>query len=97
MARKFEPLGDRLVVKLIEREEVSRGGIVLPDTAREKPQEGEVIAVGPGRLNDDGKRLPMDVKKGDKVLFAKYAGTELKEEGDDLLVLRETDILARID
>jgi chaperonin GroES len=96
MARKFEPLGDRIVVKLIEREEVSRGGLVLPDTAKEKPQEGEVIAVGPGRLNDDGKRLPMDLKKGDKILFAKYAGTEVKEEDEEFLVLRETDVLARI-
>ena len=91
---KVRPLGDRVVVKPIEREEVTKSGIVLPDTAKEKPQEGEVLAVGPGRVNDDGKRLPMDVKAGDRVLFAKYAGTELKLDDEELLILSEKDILA---
>ena len=91
---KVRPLGDRVVVKPIEREEVTKSGIVLPDTAKEKPQEGEVLAIGPGRVNDDGKRLPMDVKAGDRVLFAKYAGTELKLDDEELLILSEKDILA---
>ena len=93
---KLQPLGDRLVVKPIEREEVTKGGIVLPDTAKEKPQEGEVVAVGPGRLSDDGKqRIPMDVKVGDIVIYAKYGGTELKVEDEELVILRESDILAK--
>lgn len=92
---KLEPLGDRVVVKALAKEEVTRGGIVLPDTAKEKPQEGEVIAVGPGKLNDDGKRLPMDVKIKDIVIYAKYAGTEIKLEGEEFIILRESDILAR--
>jgi chaperonin GroES len=83
-------------LKPIEKEEVTKGGIVLPDTAREKPQEGEVIAVGPGRMGEDGKRIPMDVKVGDKVVYAKYAGMELKYEDEDYLVLRESDILAKL-
>ncbi len=95
MAVKLEPLGDRLVVKPIQREEVTRGGIVLPDTAKEKPQEGEVLAVGPGRLSEEGKRIAMDIKVGDIVVYAKYGGTELKVEGEDLIILRESDILAR--
>ena len=95
MAVKLEPLGDRLVVKPIEREEVTKGGIVLPDTAKEKPQEGEVLAVGPGRLSDDGKRIAMDVKVGDRVIYAKYGGTEIKIEDDELVILRESDILAK--
>ena len=94
--KTFEPLGDRVVIKAIEREEVSRGGLVIPDTAKEKPQEGEVVAVGPGRLNDEGKRLPMELKVGDRVLYAKYAGTEVKELEEEYLVLRETDILAKV-
>jgi len=77
-------------------EEVTKGGIILPDTAKEKPQRGEIIAVGPGRLGDDGKRIVMDVKKGDKVLYSKYAGTEIKIDDDELLVLRESDILAKL-
>ncbi|MBX5490877.1 MAG: co-chaperone GroES [Chloroflexi bacterium] len=93
---KLRPLGDRVVVKPLPREEVTRSGIVLPDTAKEKPQEGEVIAVGPGRL-DDGERQPMDVKVGDKVLYAKYAGTEFKIEDEELLILSEKDILAIIE
>jgi chaperonin GroES len=88
------PLGDRVVVKPTAREEVTRSGIVLPDTAKEKPQRGEIIAVGQGRLNDKGERIPMDVKQGDSVLFAKYAGTEFKLDDDDLLILSEKDILA---
>lgn len=96
MARTFQPLGDRIVIKPIEQEEVSKGGLVLPDTARERPQEGEVIAAGPGRLNDEGSRIPMELAVGDKVLYAKYAGTELKEDDEDYLVLRESDILAKI-
>ena len=95
MAVKLQPLADRLVVKPIEREEVSRGGIVLPDTAKEKPQEGEVIAVGPGRLSEDGKRIAIEVKVGDIVIYAKYGGTEIKIEGEELVILRESDILAR--
>ena len=79
---KLEPLADRMVVKPIEREEVTKGGIVLPDTAKEKPQEGEVLAVGPGRMSDDGVRIPMDIKKGDIVLYSKYGGTEVKVEDE---------------
>jgi chaperonin GroES len=95
MASKLEPLGDRVVIKPIPREDVTKGGIFLPDTAKEKPQEGEVVAVGPGKLGDDGKRVAMDVKKGDRVIYARYAGTELKEDDEELIILRESDILAR--
>ncbi len=95
MAVKIEPLGDRLMVKPIEREEVTKTGIVLPDTAKEKPQEGKVIAVGPGKLSDDGKRIPMDVKVGDTVIYAKYGGTEIKLEGEEFMILHESDILAK--
>ena len=95
MAIKLQPLADRLVVKPIEREEVTKGGIVIPDTAKEKPQEGEVLAVGPGRLSDDGKRIAMDVKVGDRVIYAKYGGTEIKIEDEELVILRESDILAK--
>ena len=90
----LRPLGDRVVVKAIEREEVTSSGIYLPDTAKEKPQEGNVQAVGPGRLLDSGERAPMELKAGDRIIFAKYAGTEFKLAGEDLLVLRESDILA---
>ncbi|MCM8745178.1 co-chaperone GroES [Thermomicrobium sp. CFH 73360] len=93
-ATKIRPLGDRVVVKPIQREEVTKSGIVLPDTAKEKPQRGQVVAVGPGRMTDDGKRLPMEVKVGDEVLFAKYAGTELKIDEEEYLILSEKDILA---
>ncbi|HZU05528.1 MAG TPA: co-chaperone GroES [Chloroflexota bacterium] len=93
MAVKLRPLGDRVVVKPLPREEVTKSGIVLPDTAKEKPQEGEVLAVGPGRI-DDGQRQPMDVKVGDRVLYAKYAGTEFKLDDEELLILSERDILA---
>ena len=95
MAIKLQPLADRLVVKPIEREEVTKGGIVLPDTVKEKPQEGEVLAVGPGRLSDDGKRIAMEVKVGDTVIYAKYGGTEIKIEDEELVILRESDILAK--
>lgn len=95
MVVKLQPLGDRVIVKPIEGEEVTKGGIVLPDTAREKPQEGKVLAVGPGRLSEDGKRIAMDVKVGDVVLYVKYGGTEVKIEGEELMVLRESDILAK--
>ncbi|MFH1485247.1 MAG: co-chaperone GroES [Chloroflexota bacterium] len=96
MTRKLKPLGDRLVVKPISKEEVTKGGIVLPDTVKEKPQEGEVIAVGPGKLSEDGKRLDMEVKAGDRVICAKYAGTEWKEDDQEYLILRESDILAKL-
>jgi len=88
-------MADRLVVKPIEREEVTKGGIVLPDTAKEKPQEGEVLAVGPGRMTDEGKRIPMDISVGDVVVYAKYGGTEIKIEGEELVILRESDVLAK--
>ena len=91
---KIRPVADRVVVKPSAKEEISKGGIIIPDTAKEKPQEGIVIAVGSGKLQDNGERSPMELKVGDKVLFAKYGGTEFKLEGDDLLVLRESDILA---
>lgn len=90
----LKPLADRVVVKVIEQEEVTRGGIVLPDTAKEKPQQAEVIAVGPGKLLDNGERAPMEVKVGDKIVFAKYGGTEVKVDGEEYLILRESDILA---
>ena len=96
MARKLEPLGDRVVIRPIEADEVLKSGIILPDTAKEKPQEGEIVAVGAGRLTDDGKHIPIDLKVGDKVIFAKYAGTELKDGDEEYLVLRETDVLAKI-
>jgi len=93
-ATKLRPLGDRVVVRPTPREEMTKTGIVLPDTAKEKPQEGLIIAVGPGRILDDGKREAMDIKKGDKVLYAKYAGTEFKVDGEDLLIVSQKDILA---
>ena len=94
MAQNLQPLGDRVVLKAVEREEMTASGIVLPDTAKEKPQEAVVIAVGPGRVDDNGKRQPMEVKLDDRVLYAKYSGTEVKLDGEDLLILRESDILA---
>jgi chaperonin GroES len=93
---KIEPLGDRVVIKPTPKEEVSKGGIVLPDTAKEKPQEGKIIAVGPGRLTEDGNRIAMEVKKGDKVLYSKYAGTEFKLDDEELVIMREGDILAKM-
>ena len=94
MANKIQPVGDRVIVKPAGKEDVTRSGIVIPDTAKEKPQEGVVIAVGTGKLLDSGERGAMEVKVGDTVLFAKYGGTEFKLDGEDLLVLRESDILA---
>ncbi len=94
MAYNIRPVGDRVVVKPAQKEEVTKSGIVLPDTAKEKPQEGTIIAAGSGKLSDKGDRTPLEVKEGDRVLFAKYGGTEFKYEGEDLLVLRESDILA---
>ncbi len=95
MAVKLQPLADRLVVKPSEREEVTKGGIFIPDTAKERPQEGEVIVVGPGRKSEDGKLIPMDVKVGDIVVYARYGGTEIKIDDEDLIILRESDILAK--
>jgi chaperonin GroES len=95
MAVKLEPLGDRLVVKPIQKEEITKSGLVLPDTAKEKPQEGEVLAVGPGRLTDDGERIPMDVKVGDIVIYTKYGGSEIKIDNEELIILRESDVLAK--
>ena len=97
MSISLKPLGSRLVVEPIEEEEVTSGGIVLPETAKEKPQKGTVLAIGPGDRNDKGERIPMDVKVGDKVLCAKYAGTEVKYNGKKLLILRESDVLAILD
>lgn len=97
MKLNLKPLGDRMVIKPLEQEEVTASGIVLPETAKEKPQEGEILAVGPGRTDDDGKRIPMDVKKGDTILFAKYAGTEVKIDDKKLLILKESDILAIVE
>jgi chaperonin GroES len=95
---KLKPLGDRLIVRAIEEEEKTASGLVLPDTAKEKPQKGEVIAVGDGRFDEDGdKRIPLDVSTGDTVLYSKYGGTEIKIDGEDLLVLRESDVLAKIE
>jgi chaperonin GroES len=93
----LKPLGSRVVIEPLEQEEITAGGIVLPETAKEKPQKGKVLSVGPGDRDDEGKRIPMDVKAGDTVLFAKYAGTEIKLEGKKLLILRESDLLAIID
>jgi len=95
MAAKLQPLADRVLVKPIEKEEKTKSGIYLPDTAKEKPQEGEVLAVGPGKVSDDGTRIPMDLKVGDRVIYAKYGGTEIKVDGEDLMILRESDILAK--
>jgi chaperonin GroES len=97
MSISIKPLGNRVVVEPIEQEEITAGGIVLPETAKEKPQEGTVLAVGPGDRDDDGKRIPLDVKEGDKVLFAKYSGTEIKLDGKKVLILRESDLLAIVD
>ena len=91
---KFRPLHDRVLIKVLDSEEKTAGGIIIPDTAKEKPQEGEIVAVGRGRVTDDGKTIELEVKVGNIVVYSKYAGTELKEEGEDYLVLRESDILA---
>lgn len=97
MAISLKPLGSRVVIEPIEQEETTAGGIILPETAKEKPQEGKILAVGPGERDDEGKRIPMDVKVGDKVLFAKYSGTEIKVDGKKMLILRESDILAIVE
>jgi chaperonin GroES len=96
-ATKLKPLGDRVVIKPLGREETTKSGIVLPDTAKEKPQRGTIVAAGDGRRDDDGDRIPLDVEVGDQVLFAKYAGTEFKLDDDELLILSEKDILAVIE
>ena len=90
---KFRPLHDRVVVKRIEGEDKTKGGIIIPDTVKEKPQEGQVVAVGPGARDESGKVVPLDVKAGDKVLFGKWSGTEVKIDGDDLLIMKESDIM----
>ena len=90
---KIQPLGDRVLVKPIEGKETKRGGIIIPDTAKEKPQEGEVIAVGKGKKNEEGKVFPLDVQDGDRILFGKYAGTEIKIDGEELLIMREEEVL----
>jgi chaperonin GroES len=94
---KLKPLGGRVIVEPIEQEEMTAGGIILPETAKEKPQEGKILAAGPGDRDEDGKRIAMDVKVGDKVLFAKYSGTEIKVDGRKLLIMRESDILALVE
>jgi chaperonin GroES len=94
---KLQPLGDRVVVKRLDEEQKTKGGIIVPDTAKEKPQQAEVVAVGPGRISDEGKRIAPEIKKGDKVLFGKYSGTEITVGDDELLILREEDILAIIE
>ena len=95
MAVKVQPLADRLVVKPMQKEEVTKGGLILPDTAKEKPQEGEIVAVGPGRITDDGKRIAMDLKVGDRVIYSKYGGSEIKIDDVEYIILRESDILAK--
>src|SRR5512132_1414241 len=94
MAMSLKPLGNRVVVEPLEQEEITAGGIVLPETAKEKPQKGKVVSAGPGDRDEDGERIPLDVKEGDMVLFAKYSGTEIKVDGKKLLILRESDLLA---
>ena len=89
----FRPLGDRVLVKRVEEEEKTKGGIIIPDTAKEKPQEGEIVSVGPGARDESGKIQPLDVKTGDKILFGKWSGTEIKLDGKDLLIMKESDIL----
>ncbi len=94
---KLRPLGDRIVVEPLEAEEKTKGGIILPDTAKEKPQEGKVVAAGKGKLDEDGKPMPMEVKVGDKILYGKYAGTEITVDGKEYMILREEDVLAVVD
>lgn len=92
----FAPLGERIIIKPIEQEQTTRGGIFLPDTAKEKPQEGEVVAVGPGRATDEGSRIPMELSVGDRVIYSKFAGTEYKDGDDEYLIMRESDVLAKV-
>ena len=94
--KKFKPLQDRILVKRLEEKETKKGGIIIPDTAKEKPQEGEIIAVGPGGRDESGKLIPLDVKKGDKILFGKWSGTEVKIDGQDLLIMKESDVMGVI-
>lgn len=94
---KIKPLGERILIKRLEPEEVKKGGIIIPDTAKEKPQQGEVIEVGPGKMNEEGKRIPVEVKKGDKVLFGKYAGSDVEINGEEYLMIQQDDILAIIE
>jgi chaperonin GroES len=94
---KFRPLHDRILVKRIEEQEVKKGGIIIPDTAKEKPQEGKVIAVGSGKVTDEGKKIPLDMKAGDRILFGKYSGSEVKLEDEEYLILREEDVLGILD
>lgn len=94
---KITPLGDRILVKRLEAEEKTKGGIILPETAKEKPQEGKVEAVGTGKINDDGKVIPLTLKKGDRIIFTSYAGTEVKSAGEDYLLMREDDVLAKVE
>jgi chaperonin GroES len=94
---KLKPLQDRILVARVEEETTTKGGIIIPDTAKEKPAEGKVVAVGNGKLADDGKRIPLEIKKGDRILFGKYSGTEVKIEGDEYLIMREDDVLGIIE
>ena len=94
---KLKPLNDRVIVTRVEKEQKTAGGIIIPDTAKEKPQEGKIMAVGPGKLNEKGKRIPLEVKKGDRILFSKYAGTEIKIDGVEHIFMKEDDILAVLD
>ena len=96
MARKLQPLGDRIVVKAAEQESQTKSGLFIPDGAKERPQEGSVLAVGPGRMTDEGKRIDMEIAVGDTVVYSKFAGTEFTEDGDELLILTERDILAKV-
>jgi chaperonin GroES len=93
----FRPLGDRVLVRRVEEQERTKGGIIIPDTAKEKPQEGEIVAVGPGARNEDGKVTPLDVRVGDRILFGKWSGTEVRIDGEDLLILKESDVLGVIE
>ena len=94
---KIKPLADRLVIRPLEEQEAKKGGIIIPDTAKEKPQQGEVMEIGPGRTSDDGKKVNLEVKKGDKVLYGRYSGTEITLNGSEVLILRETDVLAIVE
>ena len=96
MARSLQPLGDRIVVKAVEQETQTKSGIYIPDSAKERPQEGSVIAVGPGRVTDDGNRLAMSVAVGDNVIYSKFAGTEFEDDGEEYLIMRETDVLVKV-
>ena len=93
---KLQPLADRVLVKRLEEETTTKGGIIIPDSAKEKPAEGEIVAVGPGKANDDGSRTPLELKVGDRVLFGKYSGTEVKIEGEEYLIMREDDVLGKV-